>query len=724
MIKWLLLSVFGFLAIDALPLSIGLNAEHAACGYTNGTVYANVWGGTAPYAFSWNSGVSGVMIDTTSTILFNLAPGYYELTVTDGSGATAVEGIDVLDLTGLRADWIATTLHTCDGACTNMSFVTTDGTLGGVSPYTVTVDLPATGSVNETSYQDMVWLQMLCPGATYQVSVADVNGCSYSWPITVVGHSTPSPPSQTVLGTCDNSYTGSVVYQFDQPVEILYAGPYIGTGPDPIITYGAPGEVTLSNLTVGGYILYAAPVGGDMCYDSLFVNVPSLGAGCGTVAGTVFADLQNDCLLNAGDVGIPYRMVTIEPGEILRLCDQQGAYSADLPLGNYTASAVIPAFTNNCTIDPTPFALTAIDPLIELDLAMESIGPDAAVHLEKCCHALGDTARYWITVTNAGPYSLSNLSVTLEHSTLLTLQSTQPVNASSIPGEVGWTLPTLAPFGSATFFATLLVPTDPLLLGTIIEATATISSTPADAEPTNDSYTIPDIVIGPYDPNDKQARTSSGNSTDMYFVDVDTHVDYTIRFQNTGSAPANHVRLIDTISSALDLASFELLGASHAYEVQLLPERILRFDFPNIMLPDSAADPSGSNGYISFRLKPAAPSLGSSINNTADIYFDFNPPIRTNTAALEVDVWASVAQYAPRRLQLLPNPVRDVLFLVDLEPGAWNIEVWGADGRRVMNHLMTGDRLQIPVHDLAAGAYMLRATNRNGVAHMGRFIRE
>ncbi len=50
------------------------------------------------------------------------------------------------------------------------------------------------------------------------------------------------------------------------------------------------------------------------------------------------------------------------------------------------------------------------------------------------------------------------------------------------------------------------------------------------------------------------------------------------------------------------------------------------------MLPDSTRDGVGSNGFIQFSIKPLADLPEKTrIENFADIFFDYNPPIRTNT---------------------------------------------------------------------------------------------
>ena len=59
---------------------------------------------------------------------------------------------------------------------------------------------------------------------------------------------------------------------------------------------------------------------------------------------------------------------------------------------------------------------------------------------------------------------------------------------------------------------------------------------------------------------------------------------------------------------------------------------MLVFNFPNINLPDSNSNEPGSHGYVQFKIRAKNNIvIGDVLSNTANIYFDFNAPIITNT---------------------------------------------------------------------------------------------
>jgi hypothetical protein len=89
----------------------------------------------------------------------------------------------------------------------------------------------------------------------------------------------------------------------------------------------------------------------------------------------------------------------------------------------------------------------------------------------------------------------------------------------------------------------------------------------------------------------------------------------------------------DVIDEGLDLSTFQLLHATHSYEVeidQLTREVSVIFD--EINLPASLEDEPGSHGQFEYTIHTASDVQPlDRIENTAYIYFDFNPPIITNT---------------------------------------------------------------------------------------------
>jgi len=72
--------------------------------------------------------------------------------------------------------------------------------------------------------------------------------------------------------------------------------------------------------------------------------------------------------------------------------------------------------------------------------------------------------------------------------------------------------------------------------------------------------------------------------------------------------------------------------ASHDYTWEMDRQKLI-VTFNDINLLDSTSNEEASHGFIRFKVKLAdpAPEPGDIVSNKAEIYFDFNEPIITNT---------------------------------------------------------------------------------------------
>ncbi|MCC6726145.1 MAG: T9SS type A sorting domain-containing protein [Saprospiraceae bacterium] len=150
-----------------------------------------------------------------------------------------------------------------------------------------------------------------------------------------------------------------------------------------------------------------------------------------------------------------------------------------------------------------------------------------------------------------------------------------------------------------------------------------------ELEPENNIDILLQTVVGSHDPNDKQVSPQAYTTLDLL---ERRPLVYTIRFQNTGNYPADFVRLLDTLHQNIDVTTFRLLAASHPVSYTIEDVGILNFLFEDINLVPETTDELASQGFVKFSVRPKSGlSVGDEIPNTANIYFDFNEPIVTNT---------------------------------------------------------------------------------------------
>lgn len=224
------------------------------------------------------------------------------------------------------------------------------------------------------------------------------------------------------------------------------------------------------------------------------------------------------------------------------------------------------------------------------------------------------------------------------------------------------------------------------------------------------------VVIGAYDPNDKNA-IPFGLTDNKYILKTDD-LEYTIRFQNTGSDTAFNVVVIDEFLAELDPATFQLIGTSHPYNYMIQGNK-LTIQFPNILLPDSASNPEGSIGYFVFKIKQINNPLEAYfVDNEAKIYFDFNEPITTNLCRREVapKLPLSIKVSNPTAFSVYPNPTNQILNIVleNAQP-KFTYNITDLQGRIILSGQSQNNSLVgVDVSNLSHGSYLIAISNELG----------
>jgi uncharacterized repeat protein (TIGR01451 family) len=231
-----------------------------------------------------------------------------------------------------------------------------------------------------------------------------------------------------------------------------------------------------------------------------------------------------------------------------------------------------------------------------------------------------------------------------------------------------------------------------------------------DADTLDNVSNLLATIVGPFDPNDKQVQPEGPITPEM--IEQGQDLIYTIRFQNTGNYPAEDVRLLDTLSAQLDLNSFEVLSSSHPVSWRIEQQRILEFYFKNIQLPDSTSDEPASHGFVKYKIRTRKDlPLGTKINNTAHIYFDFNRPITTNTT--QNVVAELVLTHTPENikpLSIVPNPANQSVTLRWETAQGGTLELLNAAGKKVLQQKIASgsNSTLVTIDTLPEGLYFIR----------------
>lgn len=234
--------------------------------------------------------------------------------------------------------------------------------------------------------------------------------------------------------------------------------------------------------------------------------------------------------------------------------------------------------------------------------------------------------------------------------------------------------------------------------------------------------------IGSYDPNDKKGFPKGYGETS--FIYTDTDLDYLIRFQNTGTDTAFNIVIKDILAEEVDLSSIVVGPSSHHYTWKIENERTIVFTFDDILLPDSTTNNLESQGFIKYKIAQTSGNLeGTQINNEADIYFDFNEPIRTNLTKHTIGNNFVVSDLKgpdalpTQQLRIYPNPTNEGLWLENtFGSDEFNVKIRSSEGRLIYNTNFSDNINYLPKTALSPGINFLTISTSDGRFYSGKIV--
>lgn len=356
-----------------------------------------------------------------------------------------------------------------------------------------------------------------------------------------------------------------------------------------------------------------------------------------TVKGTVFMDADQDGVFDAAENPRMNTMVGLVPSYYLGISDHDGRFELLCDTGNYAVEPfVIPKYFFKTSPTETASFTTydQQDTLNHIGLGFIPNVNDLEAHIVSTSRFRpGFPAKIKWRVTNVGTTNLGG-SATLNFDPILLYTGSTPTASSSGNGTVNWNLPSMVPAQYFDYETEFLVDSNATLWSSINFYLA-LNPTMNDTNPKNNNDSDDVVITGAYDPNDKTAYPNRDLLKNE--VDQDFRLKYRVRFQNTGNDTAFTVVILDTLEPKLDITTLEMIAGSHNYVTEVLEGNIVRWTFPNILLPDSNVNEPGSHGYVVFRIAvDTSVQVGDSITNSVSIYFDFNKPVKTNYAVSHI----------------------------------------------------------------------------------------
>ena len=475
----------------------------------------------------------------------------------------------------------------------------------------------------------------------------------------------------------------------------------------------------LQNLYIGVHNLtYCNSTARDYLINNLgwSFGYDALSSTCNFIVGNMLYDTNNDGC-DPSDILVSGLEVMVTDGSSsFSTFSSNGLYELATDNITYTVSlgtlpsyfSATPVSTNvsftNSTTETVDFCLTSTQNIDDLNVTL----------LPTSKARPGFDAGYQLIIQNVGTQTIANPAVSLDFdNTMQTFVSASPNPSSTTTNQLNFDFASIQPFEVKVVEIVMNTFQPPTVNeNDILSFIASVTPNTNDYTPIDNTFNYNQTIVNSFDPNDKQVLQGE----EIYEDEADEYLDYLIRFQNTGTASAINVRILDTLHPNLDYSTLQPINASHDYRVEITDGNQVEFIFDDIYLPDEISDEAGSHGFVAYKIKPKQDVVvGDFITGDAQIYFDFNAPIITNMVSTEVvDNQLNTKDFnLSTLLQVYPNPTTGIINLhSDESLKLQEVVIYNLQGKKLLEFNKNFTRLN--VQNLSTGIYLMSIKTNQG----------
>lgn len=437
------------------------------------------------------------------------------------------------------------------------------------------------------------------------------------------------------------------------------------------------------------------------------------GGNFNTISGNVTFDSDGDGC-DGSDAQFPSIKVTINDGitEGVTFTDNDGHYTFYTGEGNFT---ITPDMENLSAFIISPLSATVSfsdsNNTDQRDFCLTSNGvhPDLEIVIAPWGQARpGFNASYRLIYKNKGNQLVSGNTSFTYNDNKLDFVSATAVPDSQDGGVLMWDFNNLMPFETRSIDITLKVnspiETPAVNIGDVLEFSAAVNPLVGDETPADNTSALKQTVVGSFDPNEKICVEGATVSP----AKIGDYLHYVINFENTGNYPAENIVVKDMIdTSKFDIASLQVLHTSHPAVTRITGNKT-EFIFENINLEPNA------HGSVVFKIKTKSTlASGNTVTNKADIFFDYNAPVATNTASTTFQNLGIGEHQMDNSISIFPNPVNGMLN-IQSDNEIVSVSVFDVQGRITSTYLVNDSNASFDVSKYASGIYFVKVTTANG----------
>lgn len=525
-----------------------------------------------------------------------------------------------------------------------------------------------------------------------------------------------------LTGTCSNAQIITVTHHFSAAMSIKT---YFGDGQSistPVSSYGSNGYAVMNHAyaSSGRYTIKQVFYIGSTAIDSTHFTYHYLF--CSTLPVQFYSDANANCVKDSSEglISLPFLVEVDSNGvQVATISSTSGFYYK--AYGN-------PGDVYRYKVLSCPAGLQVTCPAggIFYDTLQASLYTKPVINIATSCSSVTGfdlaenvtlhTGRHMVTadIIASNTYCNSTNGVlTIHMSPKYNYGGASPTPTSTSGNTITWNLNGISSVLSSPHVnVTFNVPGAWLIPGDTVNSDYELTPVLTDLNPLNNSCTRCDTVRVSFDPNEMSVSPSG-------IIAAGTQLQYNILFENTGNDTAFNVYVMDTLSDNVDMSSFRIVAASAVMNTSMITDggyNVVRFDFPDINLPDSSHH-NQCDGSLIFNVNAKnGLSYGTSIFNHAGIFFDDNAVVMTNTVEDIIGNPAAVNNEKLRAnsVQVYPNPANDELIIKTENDAYSSFIITNSIGSVMIHDAISSTDTKVSVKNLAPGIYFINLTGDNG----------
>jgi len=358
------------------------------------------------------------------------------------------------------------------------------------------------------------------------------------------------------------------------------------------------------------------------------------------VTGRVYYDKNSNDTLDANETLVNNAVIRSQKtGFLQQTLSKSGWYKQALDTGKYVISCLSPSpyYTASPASVPDTFKVYFRTDTIDFALKPIPSRRDLAIVVSQVNEVrLDSIVKYQITYFNQGTDTLAAGTVVFKKDNRMSALSSNPAVSAVSADSLKWNFTNLKPFEFRTITLNLKAGNTPALqVNDTLKQLAVLIPVTGDLVPIDNLDSVFQVVTGA---NTAYEKTENhGKFYQRSYIAAGGYLNYTIRYRNTTANTIYDLEIRDTLDINTDSLSFQVIAASHPYELKVTDGKKLSWMFTDLQLPPNSTLPTATTAFVTYRVKlKAGTTAGTVIQNTAYSLPDALPSASSNTVKTEL----------------------------------------------------------------------------------------